>query len=105
MKKYLNLIFISELFTEKRLLIQTQMHNSAMHPDAKERLALSNLLKKFCLRRFLKINIPFQFTGTGQKLEAFDTLVYFFLEITYRKFAQRLHRFTQSFFCAKLSGL
>jgi len=31
----------------------------------------------------MKINIPFQFTGTRQKLEAFDTLVeYSFLEIT-----------------------
>jgi len=30
-----------------------------------------------------RLNIPFQFTGTGQKLEAFDTLVvYSFPEIT-----------------------
>ncbi|MGE0087159.1 MAG: hypothetical protein AB7S75_22370 [Desulfococcaceae bacterium] len=34
----------------------------------------------------MKINIPVQFTGTGQKLEAFDTLmVYSFLEITLRQ--------------------
>jgi len=26
------------------------------------------------IRRFLKINIPFPFTGTGQKLEVSDTL-------------------------------
>ncbi|MGE0087102.1 MAG: hypothetical protein AB7S75_22080 [Desulfococcaceae bacterium] len=34
----------------------------------------------------MKINIPVQFTGTGQKLEAFDTLAgYSFLEITLRR--------------------
>ncbi|MGE0087563.1 MAG: hypothetical protein AB7S75_24400 [Desulfococcaceae bacterium] len=32
----------------------------------------------------MKINIPFQFTGTGQKLEACDTfLVYFFWKSPY----------------------